>query len=112
MFHCRSKHINIKQHYIRNLVKEKEIVEEFCASADPVANIFTIFLQRAQDKYIFQTKEDAQNDKSSLRENVRFNCNNKTWSLSNKTRLSESLVLSIIPWHYFFYVADFVQQHI
>ena len=41
MFHGRSKHIDIKHHYIRELVKDKEIVVEYCASEYQVADIFT-----------------------------------------------------------------------
>ena len=41
MFHGRSKHINIKFHYIRELVKNQEIELEFCRSENQVADIFT-----------------------------------------------------------------------
>ena len=41
MFHGRSKHISIKFHYIRELVKNQEIELEFCRSEDQVADIFT-----------------------------------------------------------------------
>ena len=41
VFHGRSKHIDIKFHYIRELVKEREIEMEFCKSEDQVADILT-----------------------------------------------------------------------
>ena len=41
MFHGRSKHISIKFHYIRELVKNQEIELEFCRSEDQVVDIFT-----------------------------------------------------------------------
>ena len=41
MFHGRSKHISIKFHYVRELVKNQEIELEFCRSEDQVADIFT-----------------------------------------------------------------------
>ena len=41
MFHGRSKHISIKFHYIRELVKNQEIELEFCRSEDQVTDIFT-----------------------------------------------------------------------
>ena len=37
----RSKHISIKFHYIRELVKNQEIELEFCRSEDQVIDIFT-----------------------------------------------------------------------
>jgi hypothetical protein len=40
VFHGRGKHINIKNHYIFYLVKDQEIMAEFCSSKDQVANIF------------------------------------------------------------------------
>ena len=43
--HGRSKHIEIKFHYIRQLVKEKEVAMEFCKSEDQVADILTKPLQ-------------------------------------------------------------------
>ena len=41
MFHDRSKHISIKFHYIRELVKKQEIKLEYCRSEDQVVDIFT-----------------------------------------------------------------------
>lgn len=45
VFHGRSKHIEIKFHYIRALVKEKDVAMEFCKSEDQVADILTKPLQ-------------------------------------------------------------------
>ena len=41
VFHGRSKHIDIKHHYIRDLIREKEIMVEYCTSEDQIADIFT-----------------------------------------------------------------------
>jgi len=41
VFHGRSKHIDIKFHFIRDLVNDKEIELEFVRSEDQVADIFT-----------------------------------------------------------------------
>lgn len=41
VFHERSKHIDIKYHFIRDLVKSEEIVLQFCKSEDQVADMFT-----------------------------------------------------------------------
>lgn len=41
VFHGISKHIDIKFHYIRDLVTEGEILLDFCKSEDQIADIFT-----------------------------------------------------------------------
>ena len=41
VYHGRSKHIDIKFHFIRDLVKDKEIVIEYCRSEEQFADIFT-----------------------------------------------------------------------
>lgn len=41
VFHGRSKHIDIKHHYIRDLIRDKEIMVEYCTSEDQIADIFT-----------------------------------------------------------------------
>ena len=41
VFHGRNKHINIKFCYIRELVKDKEIIFEFCYFKNQITNIFT-----------------------------------------------------------------------
>ena len=40
-FRGKSKQIRIQFHYIRELLKDQEIIIEFCRSKDQVANIFT-----------------------------------------------------------------------
>ena len=44
-FHRRSKHIDIKFHYIRELVKGREIEMEFCKFEDQVADVLTKLLK-------------------------------------------------------------------
>ena len=41
VFHGRSKHIDIKYHFIRELVQEQEIAIDYCRSEDQVADILT-----------------------------------------------------------------------
>ena len=41
VFHKRIKHIDIRFHFIRELVNNKEICLEFCRSKDQFAEIFT-----------------------------------------------------------------------
>ena len=41
VFHNRSKHIEIRHHYIRELVDKKEIELQFCKTGDQLADIFT-----------------------------------------------------------------------
>ncbi|KAH7848490.1 hypothetical protein Vadar_003382 [Vaccinium darrowii] len=41
VFHGKSKHIRIKFHFIRDLVKDGEIVVEYCKTQDQLADIFT-----------------------------------------------------------------------
>ncbi|KAL5802513.1 hypothetical protein ACOSQ4_030818 [Xanthoceras sorbifolium] len=53
VFHGRSKHIDIKFHYIRDLVKENEIAMEFCKSEEQIADILTKPL-KAETFYILK----------------------------------------------------------
>ncbi|XP_050946570.1 secreted RxLR effector protein 161-like [Cucumis melo] len=41
VFHGRSKHIRIKYHFIRDLVKDGEVIVKYCKTQDQVADIFT-----------------------------------------------------------------------
>ena len=41
VFHGKSNYIDIKFHYTNDLVKDKEIMFEFCSSENQVTNIFT-----------------------------------------------------------------------
>ncbi|XP_057537921.1 secreted RxLR effector protein 161-like [Amaranthus tricolor] len=41
VFHIRSKHIEIRHHYIRELVDKKEIELQFCKMGEQLADIFT-----------------------------------------------------------------------
>jgi len=41
VFHGRSKHIRIKYHYIRHLIKEGEVVVKHCKTQNQIADIFT-----------------------------------------------------------------------
>ena len=41
VFHSRSKHIEIRHHYIRELLDKKEIELQFCKTGEQLADIFT-----------------------------------------------------------------------
>ena len=41
IFHSRSKHIELRHHFIRKLVEDKEIELQFCTTDDQLADIFT-----------------------------------------------------------------------
>ena len=46
VFHKKTKHIDTRYHFIRELVNNKEICLEFCRSEDQLADIFTKPLAR------------------------------------------------------------------
>jgi hypothetical protein len=46
VFHKKTKHIDTRYHFIRELVNNKEMCLEFCRSKEQVANIFTKSLAR------------------------------------------------------------------
>ena len=52
VFHKRTKHIDIRFHFIRELVNNKEICLEFCRSEDQLANIFTKPLAKDTFQYM------------------------------------------------------------
>ena len=41
IFHSRTKHIEIRQHFIKELVEHGEIKMEFCKTEEQLADIFT-----------------------------------------------------------------------
>ena len=45
MLHGRNKHIDIKYHFIRELVREREIEVNYCRTEEQVADIFTETLE-------------------------------------------------------------------
>ena len=47
-FHKRTKHFNVKVHYIREKIKEKTIKVEYCPTAEMIADIMTKPLARAR----------------------------------------------------------------
>jgi hypothetical protein len=46
VFHKKTKHIDTRYHFIRDLVNNKEISLEFCRSKEKIADIFTKALAR------------------------------------------------------------------
>uniref|UniRef100_A0A5B7BDL9 Putative polyprotein n=1 Tax=Davidia involucrata TaxID=16924 RepID=A0A5B7BDL9_DAVIN len=70
VFHGRSKHIDIKFHYIHELVKGNEIAMEFCKSKDQITDILTKPL-KAEAYYKLKNMMGMCNSESlSLREAV------------------------------------------
>ncbi|KZV20007.1 beta-glucosidase 11-like [Dorcoceras hygrometricum] len=52
VFHGRAKHIEIKHHFIRELVAKKEISLKFCRTDDQIADIFTKALSYSRFSYL------------------------------------------------------------
>ena len=52
VFHKRTKHIDIRFHFIRELVNNKEICLEFCKSKDQLADIFMKPLEKDTFQYL------------------------------------------------------------
>ena len=52
VFHKRTKHIDTRFHFIRELVNDKEICLEFCKSEDQLADIFTKPLAKDTFQYL------------------------------------------------------------
>ena len=46
IFHCQSKHIDVRFHFLRELVNEKVVEIVFCKTEDQVADIFTKALKK------------------------------------------------------------------
>ena len=46
MFHARTKHIDIRYHYIRELVADKTLVLEYCPTTEMAADLMTKALPR------------------------------------------------------------------
>jgi hypothetical protein len=51
VFHDKSKHIEIKYHYIRDMVERKAIHVEYLSTHEQVVDIFTILLARTKFEY-------------------------------------------------------------
>ena len=52
VFHKRTKHIDTRYHFIKELINNKEIYLEFCRSEDHVADIFTKPLEKDPFQYL------------------------------------------------------------
>ena len=48
MFHDRSKHIEIKYHYIKDMVQRKEVHMQYLPTHEQIADIFTKLLARTK----------------------------------------------------------------
>ena len=52
IFHKRTKHIDVKYHFIKELISNDEIVLQHCRSQEQLANIFTKPLARENFVYL------------------------------------------------------------
>jgi len=62
VFHNKSKHIEIKYHYIRDMVQRKEVHVQYLSTHEQIADIFTKPLAKTKFKYF--------HEKLGLMENV------------------------------------------
>ena len=51
MFHDKSKHIEIKYHYIRDMVQRGEVKLQYVAAEEQIADVLTKPLARVKFKY-------------------------------------------------------------
>ena len=53
-FHAHTKHIDIKHHYVRDMIKDQDIVIISCTSKENLANIFMKSLPQEQHAYLIK----------------------------------------------------------
>jgi hypothetical protein len=68
VFHDKSKHIEIKYHYIKDMVQRKEIHVQYFPTHEWVANIFTKPLSRMKFEYFCERLGLVQNASLDERE--------------------------------------------
>jgi len=71
VFHSRTKHIEIRHHFIRELVEKKEIELQFCKTDEQLADMFTKALP--SEKFAHFREQLGVKDFSRLRGSVRNN---------------------------------------
>jgi hypothetical protein len=54
VFHDRSKHIEIKYHYIRDMVQRKEVHVKYLPTHEKIADIFTKPLSKTKFEYFYE----------------------------------------------------------
>ena len=69
VFHSRSKHIELRHHFIRELVNKEEIELAFCKIGDQVADIFTKPIPT--EKFIYFREKLGVLDSSKLKGSVK-----------------------------------------
>lgn len=52
VIHTKTKHIEIKHHYLGELVQDKEVMMEYLNTKEQIANIFTQFLPKDSYEYL------------------------------------------------------------
>ena len=65
-FHARAKHIDIKHHYIRNMIKDQDIVVVSCTSKENLADVFTKSLPQEQHTYLIKQFGMASESRGSV----------------------------------------------
>ena len=65
-FHTRAKHIDIKHHYVRDMIKDRDIVIVSCASKENLADVFTKSLSREQHAYLIKQFGMASESRGSV----------------------------------------------
>ena len=65
-FHARAKHIDIKHHYVRNTIKDQDIVIVSCASKENLADVFTKSLPQEQHAYLIKQFGMASESRGSV----------------------------------------------
>ena len=65
-FHTRTKHIDIKHHYIQDTIKDQDIVVVSCASKENLADVFTKSLPQEQHAYLIKQFGMASESRGSV----------------------------------------------
>ena len=69
VFHNRTKHIEIRHHFIRELEDKKEITLQFCRTDEQLADIFTKAI--TSEKFTTSDSNSEYKDVSRLRGSIR-----------------------------------------
>ena len=65
-FHACTKHINIKHHYVCDMIKDQDIIIISCASKENLADIFMKSLPQEQHAYLIKQFRMASESRGSV----------------------------------------------
>ena len=65
-FHTHAKHIDIKHHYIQDMIKDQDIIIVSCTSKENLANIFMKSLPQEQHTYLIKQFRIASESRESV----------------------------------------------